>query len=114
MCIYYIPLTCFCVLTILFSPPKADLEATLREVYAIPADTPCQVWHQYMSHTYALLSNPSQTLQDAGLYNMQVVKYFWEHRVVINVIYSYTRPLLLKNRTQMVLGHAVHPAGMQM
>jgi hypothetical protein len=64
------PLTCSCAL---FSPPKADLEATLREVYAIPADTPCRVWHRYMSHTYKLLSDPSQTLQDAGLYNMQVL-----------------------------------------
>ena len=61
-------------LTILFSPPKADLEATLREVYAIPADTPCRVWHRYMSHTYDLLSDPSQTLQHAGLneLNMEV------------------------------------------
>ena len=77
---------------------KADLEATLREVYAIPADTPCRVWHWYMPHTYELLSDPSQTIRDVGLYNMTVSKYFREHRVVI-ILYSYTRPLLLKNRT---------------
>ena len=28
--------------------------------------------HRYMTNTYELLSNSSQTLQDAGLYNGQV------------------------------------------
>ena len=59
-------------LTSILLSPEADLEATLRRVYSIPADTPCRVWHRYMSDTYYLLSDPSQTLQDTGLYNMQV------------------------------------------
>ena len=50
-----------------------DLEAVMRRLYAIPDDTPCRVWHRYMSHTYELLSDLFQTLQDAGLYNMQVI-----------------------------------------
>ena len=49
-----------------------DLEAALKEAYEVAKDAKCRVWHRFMTHTYELLSNSSQTLQDAGLYNGQV------------------------------------------
>ena len=51
---------------------SGDLEAVMRRLYSVPDQTPCRVWHRYMSHTYELLTDPFQTLQAAGLYNMQV------------------------------------------
>ena len=49
-----------------------DLKAALRKEFKIGEDAECRVWHRFMTHTYKLLSNRSQTLQDAGLYNGQV------------------------------------------
>ena len=65
---------------------EGDLEAALRRVYAIPAGTPCRVWHRYMSHSYELLSDPSLTLQDVGLYNMQVSG---KNKCACHIIYMY-------------------------
>ena len=45
----------------------------MRRMYSISGKTSCRVWYRFMSRTYELLqSDPFQTLQDAGLYNMQV------------------------------------------
>ena len=49
-----------------------DLEAALKEEFEVDSNCECRVWHRFMTHTYELLSNSSQTLQDAGLYNGQV------------------------------------------
>ena len=49
-----------------------DLEKELRRTFSVPEEVVCRVWHRYMSNTYELLSDKTQTLQDAGLYNMQV------------------------------------------
>ena len=48
------------------------LEKALKEEFSIDLNAECRVWHRFMTHTYELLSNGSQTLQDAGLYNGQV------------------------------------------
>ena len=52
-----------------------DLEAALREEFQVGSDHECRVWHISMTTygTYELLSNSSQTLQDAGLYNRPVL-----------------------------------------
>ena len=50
----------------------SDLEAVLKEEFKVERDAECRVWHRFMTNTYELLSNSSQTLQDAGLYNGQV------------------------------------------
>ena len=50
----------------------ADLESALKEEFEVSGDAECRVWHRFMTHTYELLSNGSQSLQDAGLYNGQV------------------------------------------
>ena len=49
-----------------------DLEAVLKEEFKVEKDAKCRVWHRFMTHTYELLANHSQTLRDAGLYNGQV------------------------------------------
>ena len=64
-------------LSLLMSPSPlhsfpADLEAKLRSVFDVEKDVHCRVWHRYMTSTYELLSDPNQSLQDAGLYNGQV------------------------------------------
>jgi ubiquitin carboxyl-terminal hydrolase 4/11/15 len=51
------------------------LEAVLRKEFEVEEDAECRVWYRFMTHTYELLSNRSQTLQDAGLYNGQVLYY---------------------------------------
>ena len=51
-----------------------DLEAALREEFQVGSDHGCRVWHRFRpTTTYELLSNSSQTLRDAGLYNGQVL-----------------------------------------
>ena len=54
------------------SSSPADLEVKLRSVFDVEKDAQCRVWHRYMTSTYELLSDPKQSLQDAGLYNGQV------------------------------------------
>ena len=49
-----------------------DLEAVIKKEFEVKQDAECRVWHWFMTRTYELLSNHSQTLQDAGLYNGQV------------------------------------------
>ena len=50
-----------------------DVEAVLRKEFEVEKDAECRVWHRFMrTHTYELLSNSSQTLQAAGLFNGQV------------------------------------------
>ena len=53
----------------------AELELLLKQTFSISEDAECRVWHRYMTDTYELLNNSSQTLQDAGLYNEQVCIY---------------------------------------
>ena len=50
-----------------------DLEAGLREEFQVGSYCECRVWHRFTTYIYELLSNRSQTLQDAGLYNGQVL-----------------------------------------
>jgi ubiquitin carboxyl-terminal hydrolase 4/11/15 len=50
----------------------ANLETALKKEFKVEEDAECRVWHRFMTHTYELLSNCSQTLYDAGLYNGQV------------------------------------------
>lgn len=58
----------------------ADLEAELRSTFDVEKDVQCRVWQRYMTSTYELLSDPKQSLQDAGLYNGQVRVCLWGGR----------------------------------
>ncbi|MCG8623410.1 MAG: hypothetical protein MJE68_15635 [Proteobacteria bacterium] len=48
------------------------LESVIRKEFKVEEDAECRVWHRFMTHTYELLSNHTQTLQEVGLYNGQV------------------------------------------
>jgi len=41
----------------------------MKYIFGIHEDVECRVWYRYMLSSYELLSDPNETLQDAGLYN---------------------------------------------
>ena len=44
----------------------------MRSLFEVPAETECRLWQRYMTNTYDLLSRPSATISDVGLYGGQV------------------------------------------
>ncbi len=56
----------------------AELKQVMKELFLIPENAECRVWHRYMINPYELLNNSSQTLQNAGLYNGQVANMILE------------------------------------
>ncbi|XP_067683903.1 ubiquitin carboxyl-terminal hydrolase 15-like isoform X3 [Haliotis asinina] len=51
----------------------ADLEKMMRQEFSISEDKEVRLWNRYMSSTYEHLNKPDNTLQDAGLYQGQVI-----------------------------------------
>ncbi|NXF38230.1 UBP4 hydrolase, partial [Nyctibius bracteatus] len=51
----------------------ATIEKEMRKLFNIPAEKETRLWNRYMSNTYEQLSKLDSTLQDAGLYQGQVV-----------------------------------------
>ena len=76
VCLPLLHLSTFSLLSPFASIP-ADLEAKLRSTFDVEKDVHCRVWHRYMTSTYELLSDPKQSLRDAGLYNGQVCVCRW-------------------------------------
>ncbi|KAM8866954.1 ubiquitin carboxyl-terminal hydrolase 4 isoform 1-T1 [Synchiropus picturatus] len=56
---------------------KADtidmIEKETRLLFNIPADQETRLWNKYMTNTYEQLSKPDSTVQDAGLFQGQVL-----------------------------------------
>lgn len=56
---------------------KADtiehIENEMRKLFNIPEDKETRLWNRYSSNTYEQLSNKESTVQDAGLYQGQVL-----------------------------------------
>ncbi|KAL5013386.1 hypothetical protein ScPMuIL_007656 [Solemya velum] len=50
-----------------------DLEKDMRTLFTIAEDKEVRLWNRYMSNTYEHLSKPENTLQDAGLFQGQVI-----------------------------------------
>lgn len=50
-----------------------DLENEMRKVFNIDENREVRLWNRYMSNTYEHLCKKDNTLQDAGLYQGQVV-----------------------------------------
>ena len=44
----------------------------VKQLYSIPEEKECRLWHKYMLSTYDLLNKLDETIQDAGLYTNQV------------------------------------------
>ena len=45
----------------------------MRKLFQIEEDTEVRLWNKYMSNTYEHLNKPENTVQDAGLYQGQVI-----------------------------------------
>ncbi|KAM8883297.1 ubiquitin carboxyl-terminal hydrolase 15 isoform 2-T2 [Synchiropus picturatus] len=56
---------------------KADtidlIEKEMRKLFSIPDDKETRLWNRYMSNTFEPLNKPDSTIQDAGLYQGQVL-----------------------------------------
>uniref|UniRef100_A0A3Q2P0Q1 ubiquitinyl hydrolase 1 n=1 Tax=Fundulus heteroclitus TaxID=8078 RepID=A0A3Q2P0Q1_FUNHE len=63
------------VITRYFS--KADtidtIEKEMRRLFEIPSEKETRLWNKYMSNTYEQLNKPDSTVQDAGLFQGQVL-----------------------------------------
>ena len=51
----------------------------VKQLYDIPEEKECRLWHKYMLSTYDLLSKLEETIQDAGLYTNQVCVCVYVH-----------------------------------
>ncbi|XP_068442331.1 ubiquitin carboxyl-terminal hydrolase 15-like isoform X8 [Clinocottus analis] len=56
---------------------KADtidmIEKEMRKLFTIPDEKETRLWNRYMSNTFEPLNKPDSTIQDAGLYQGQVL-----------------------------------------
>ncbi|XP_024592239.1 ubiquitin carboxyl-terminal hydrolase 15 isoform X6 [Neophocaena asiaeorientalis asiaeorientalis] len=56
---------------------KADtidtIEKEIRKIFNIPDEKETRLWNKYMSNTFEPLNKPDSTIQDAGLYQGQVL-----------------------------------------
>ncbi|XP_030891815.1 ubiquitin carboxyl-terminal hydrolase 15 isoform X8 [Mirounga angustirostris] len=56
---------------------KADtidtIEKEIRKIFSIPDEKETRLWNKYMSNTFEPLNKPDSTIQDAGLYQGQVL-----------------------------------------
>uniref|UniRef100_A0AAR2JAX0 Ubiquitin carboxyl-terminal hydrolase 15 n=1 Tax=Pygocentrus nattereri TaxID=42514 RepID=A0AAR2JAX0_PYGNA len=56
---------------------KADtidtIEKEMRKLFSIPDERETRLWNKYMSNTFEPLNKPDSTIQDAGLYQGQVL-----------------------------------------
>ncbi|XP_068132716.1 ubiquitin carboxyl-terminal hydrolase 15 isoform X3 [Hyperolius riggenbachi] len=56
---------------------KADtidmIEKEMRTIFSIPDDKETRLWNKYMSNTFEPLNKPESTIQDAGLYQGQML-----------------------------------------
>uniref|UniRef100_A0A8C6PAF3 Ubiquitin carboxyl-terminal hydrolase n=1 Tax=Nothobranchius furzeri TaxID=105023 RepID=A0A8C6PAF3_NOTFU len=73
---------------------KADtidtIEKEMRKLFNIPSEKETRLWNKYMSNTYEQLNKPDSTVQDAGLFQGQVV-------LVIPMTLKNTDPLKQSN-----------------
>lgn len=46
----------------------------MRRLFDIPAERETRLWNKYMSNTYEQLNKPDSTVQDAGLFQGQVLR----------------------------------------
>uniref|UniRef100_A0A3P8R1P2 Ubiquitin carboxyl-terminal hydrolase n=1 Tax=Astatotilapia calliptera TaxID=8154 RepID=A0A3P8R1P2_ASTCA len=74
---------------------KADtidtIEKEMRTLFNIPSEEETRLWNKYMSNTYEQLNKPDSTVQDAGLFQGQVV-------CILNTILQTNYHILSANR----------------
>lgn len=69
------------------------IEKEIRKIFNIPDEKETRLWNKYMSNTFEPLNKPDSTIQDAGLYQGQVLfsstvyfkhtihEAFWSHKL---------------------------------
>nr|XP_017209945.1 ubiquitin carboxyl-terminal hydrolase 15-like [Danio rerio] len=60
--------TLFCCVS-----PADSIEREMRKLFSIPDEKETRLWNRYMSNTFEPLNKPHSTIQDAGLYQGQVL-----------------------------------------
>lgn len=72
---------------------KTDtIEKEIRKIFNIPGEKETRLWNKYMSNTFEPLNKPDSTIQDAGLYQGQVLCntiYFVAFLMFIFCLWSY-------------------------
>lgn len=53
--------------------PPDTIEKEMRTLFNIPSEKETRLWNKYMSNTYEQLNKPDSTVQDAGLFQGQVL-----------------------------------------
>lgn len=51
------------------------IEKEMRKIFNIPDEKETRLWNRYSINTYEQLTNKDSTVQDAGLYNGQVINF---------------------------------------
>lgn len=81
---------------------KTDtIEKEIRKIFNIPGEKETRLWNKYMSNTFEPLNKPDSTIQDAGLYQGQVIcniiSFFFMHLFFAhkNVVRSNTFSIFL-------------------
>ncbi|EMP31928.1 Ubiquitin carboxyl-terminal hydrolase 15 [Chelonia mydas] len=62
-----------CSLEVQNIPFQDTIEKEIRKIFNIPNEKETRLWNKYMSNTFEPLNKPDSTIQDAGLYQGQVL-----------------------------------------
>uniref|UniRef100_A0A674BID3 Ubiquitin carboxyl-terminal hydrolase n=1 Tax=Salmo trutta TaxID=8032 RepID=A0A674BID3_SALTR len=62
-----------CYLCSITSCDADTIEKEMRKLFSIPDEKETRLWNKYMSNTFEPLNKPDSTIQDAGLYQGQVL-----------------------------------------
>ncbi|KAF3826060.1 hypothetical protein GH733_006174 [Mirounga leonina] len=80
---------------------KADtidtIEKEIRKIFSIPDEKETRLWNKYMSNTFEPLNKPDSTIQDAGLYQGQVLFSSTEKH---SSIVSYLQVLVIEQKNE--------------
>lgn len=91
--LYVVYFKIFIIFTYLSFLNLDTIEKEIRKIFNIPDEKETRLWNKYMSNTFEPLNKPDSTIQDAGLYQGQVLfsstvyfkhtvrETFWSHKL---------------------------------
>lgn len=71
--LYVVYFKIFIIFTYLSFLNLDTIEKEIRKIFSIPDEKETRLWNKYMSNTFEPLNKPDSTIQDAGLYQGQVL-----------------------------------------
>lgn len=71
--LYVVYFKIFIIFTYLSFLNLDTIEKEIRKIFNIPDEKETRLWNKYMSNTFEPLNKPDSTIQDAGLYQGQVL-----------------------------------------